>query len=180
MSTTYDFEVPTRDTVSESNRQIFDKLQSSLGMVPNLYATFAHSPTALADYLALQNRKSSLKGKERELINLVVSQVNTCEYCLAAHTVLGKMVGFTEAQILEIRRGSASFDSRLHALAAFVKDVAERRGKPSASATAGLIEAGYSQENIVDIVMTIGDKVITNYLHGVTRVAVDFPAAAAV
>ena len=79
-------------------------------MVPNLYATLAHSETALGTYLALQNAKSSINGKAREVINLVVSQVNGCEYCLAAHTVIGGMVGFSAEQIIEIRGGRASFD----------------------------------------------------------------------
>ena len=85
--------VPTYEQVSPSNQAIFDNLREGLGFVPNLYATFAHSDTALATYLALQNAKSSLSPKAREVINLVVSQVNTCAYFLAAHTALGKMVG---------------------------------------------------------------------------------------
>lgn len=171
------FVVPTRETVSESNQAIFDNLKRNLGMVPNLYATFAHSPTALGDYLTLQSRKSSLSGKELEAINLVVSQVNECEYCLAAHTVLGKMKGFTDAQIIELRGGAASFDPRLDALAKFVKGVTLQRGKPSETLTSSLLAAGYTKESVVDIIMMIGDKIITNYLHGVTKVPVDFPAA---
>ena len=72
------FSVPTRDDVTPDNQAIFDNLKKALGFVPNLYATFAYSPTALGTYLALQNAKSSLKPKEREVINLVVSQVNDC------------------------------------------------------------------------------------------------------
>jgi hypothetical protein len=59
------FEVPTRDQVSESNQAIFDHMQKAFGMVPNLYATFALNETALADYLALQNRKSTLSAKRK-------------------------------------------------------------------------------------------------------------------
>nr|MCU0334261.1 carboxymuconolactone decarboxylase family protein [Chitinophagaceae bacterium] len=85
------FAVPTRGDVSETNQAIFDNLQQKLGFVPNLYAYFAKSETALADYLTLQNRKSSLRAKEREVINLVTSQLNGCIYCQAAHTAIGKM-----------------------------------------------------------------------------------------
>jgi AhpD family alkylhydroperoxidase len=138
---------------------------------------FCHSPTALGTYLALQNAKSSLQPKEREVINLVVSQVNDCEYCLAAHTALGKMVGFTEAQILEIRRGRASFDPKLDGLARFVREVAEQRRQVSAAATDAFLAAGWSQANLVDAIMVVGDKSISNYLHGTTKIPVDFPAA---
>jgi uncharacterized peroxidase-related enzyme len=173
------FAVPTRSDVSETNQAIFDNLQKNLGFVPNLYATFALNDTALSDYLTLQNRKSTLKAKEREVINLVVSQVNECLYCLSAHTALGKMNGFSDAQILEIRTGSASFDAKLDALAAFTRDITLQRGKPSAEVLDALLAAGYSQANVIDILIVIGDKIISNFLHGVTRIPIDFPVAAA-
>ena len=172
------FQVPTREQVSANNQAIFDQLEKGLGFVPNLYATFAYSDTALGDYLSLQNRKSSLKAKEREVINLVVSQVNDCAYCLAAHTALGKMNGFTEEQILEIRTGTASFDPKIDALARFVKDTTIQRGKPSAESVDNLLQAGYDKGNLIDILVVIGDKIISNFLHGVTQIPVDFPAAA--
>lgn len=171
------FIVPTRADVSPANQQLFDALQKGLGLVPNLYATLAHNDTALGDYLTLQNRKSTLRAKEREIINLVVSQVNGCQYCLAAHTALGKMVGFTDEQILDIRRGAVPSDAKLEALARFVHETTERRGHPAPETVDALLAAGYSQANVVDVVITIGDKMITNFLHGVTKVPIDFPAA---
>ena len=169
--------VPTREEVSENNQAIFDKLQKGLGFVPNLYATYAYSDTALGDYLALQNRKSSLKAKEREVINLVVSQVNECRYCQSAHTVLGKMNGFTDEEILEIRSGSASFDSKLDALAKFVKNITVNRSKPDADVLENFFNAGYTKENLVDVIVVIGDKIISNFIHGATNVPIDFPVA---
>ena len=169
--------VPTREEVSANNQAIFDNLNKNLGFVPNLYATFAYSDTALADYLAFQNRKSSLKAKEREVINLVVSQVNECAYCLAAPTALGKMNGSTDDQILEIRGGEVSFDNKLDALAKFTRDIVINRSKPSADALENLFEAGYTKENLIDINVVIGDKIVSNFIHGSTQIPVDFPAA---
>ena len=173
------FQVPTRDQISPESQASFDQLQKGLGFVPNLFATLALNPTALPDYLALQNRRSTLRGKEREVINLVVSQVNECAYCLAAHTALGKMNGFTDEQILDIRRGTIDFDAKLAALATFVRETTLRRGKPTPETTDALLAAGYSEANLIDIIVVIGDKIITNFLHGVTRVPIDFPAALA-
>lgn len=169
--------VPVRDQVSANNQTIFDQLQKALGFVPNLYATFAHSDSALSTYLALQNAKSSLTAREREVINLVVSQVNHCKYCLAAHTALGKMHGFNDEQIIEIRRATISFDPRLAALAKFVRSVAIERGHGSAEARDAFLAAGYTVANLVDTLMVVGDKIISNYLHSVTEIPVDFPAA---
>ncbi len=171
------FTVPTRDQVTENNQAIFDNLKKGLGFVPNLYAYFAKSETALGDYLALQNRKSSLKAKEREVINLVVSQINGCRYCQSAHTVLGKMNGFTDEQVIELRQGSASFDSKLDALAKFTASVTENRGHASIDAKEALFAAGYTEANLVDAVIIIGDKIISNYIHNLTGFEIDFPLA---
>jgi uncharacterized peroxidase-related enzyme len=171
--------VPTRDQVSADNQAIFDSLKANLGFVPNLYATIAHSKTALGTYMALQSAKSSLSAKEREVINLVVSQVNDCRYCLAAHTAIGKMVGFSDAQIIEIRKGRASFDSKLDALADVVRSIAVNRGTADAQTLSRFFDAGYNEAHLVDAIVIIGDKTITNYLHGATQVPVDFPEAPA-
>ncbi len=170
------FNVPTRDEVSENNKFIFDSLEKGIGFVPNIYAVYAYSDTALGDYLAFQNRKTSLTGKEKEIVNLVVSEVNGCAYCKSAHTAVGKMNGFSDDQVLEIRSGKASFDPKLDALARFVKDAAVNRSQSSAELVGNLIAAGYTKENLVDTIMVIGDKTVSNYLHGATQVAIDFPA----
>ncbi len=172
-------EAPKREKVSTNNQAIFDNLKDKLGFVPNLYASYAHNETALEDYLTLQNRKSTLKAKEREVINLVVSQVNECAYCLAAHTAIGKMNGFSDEQVLEIRTGTVSFDTKLNALANYVKNSVINRSKPSQQVVDQLFEAGYDKANLVDIIMVIGDKMISNFIHGTTQVPVDFPAAPA-
>lgn len=171
------FTVPTRGEVSENNQAIFDNLKGSLGFVPNLYAFFSHSETALADYLAFQNRKSTLRAKEREVVNLVVSEVNGCRYCQSAHTVLGKMNGFTDEQVLEIRGGSAAFDAKLNALAKFAYSVAVNRGRATDEAKEAFFGAGYTTGNMVDVVIVVGDKIISNYIHNLASFDIDFPLA---
>ncbi len=180
MSQTTLFNVPSRHEVSETNQTIFDRLEKALGLVPNIYAAFAYSDTALSDFLAYDNRKTTLQPKEKEVINLAVSQVNGCEYCLAAHTVISQKAGFTEEQVLEIRKGRATFDPKLDALAQFAHSVAENRGKVDDIQTATLLDAGYTEENIVDIVLAISGITTTNYLHNITEVPVDFPPAPAI
>lgn len=171
------FNVPKREEVSQNNQEIFDGLKSKLGFVPNLYAFYTKSETALGDYLTLQNRKTSLKAKEKEVVNLVVSQINNCKYCLSAHTVVGKMNGFTDAEILEIRTGKASFDTKLDVLAKTTKAIAENKGRISNEHKENFFEAGYSEESLVDLVIVIGDKTISNYIHNLADFAIDFPEA---
>lgn len=122
------FTVPNRDDVSPNNQAIFDNLKSGLGFVPNLYAAIAYSTNGLGTYLHLQNAKTSLSKKEKEIVNLVVSQENDCRYCQSAHTVLGKMNGLTDEQVLEVRQGTASFNPKYDALARFTKEVTAQKG----------------------------------------------------
>lgn len=171
------FNVPKREEVSNSNQAIFDNLEKALGFVPNLYATYAHSENALGNYLALSGAKTSLNAKQKEVVNLAVSQVNDCIYCLSAHTAIGKMNGFSEEQILELRAGRASFDTKLDALARLARNITENRGATSADVLDNFFNAGWTKENLIDTIVLVGDKTISNYLHRTTDVPVDFPVA---
>lgn len=172
------FAVPTREQVSENNQAIFDNLQKALGFVPNLYATIAYSKNGLEKYLAYQNAKTSLSNKEKEAVNLVVSQLNNCEYCLSAHTVIGKMNGFTDEQVLDIRRGKAS-DAKLNALVQLAGEITKTRGYANPEIVDHFFAQGYTNENLVDVILQVSDKTAMNYLHNLTKVAVDFPLAPA-
>ncbi len=173
------FNVPTRENVSTNNQAIFDNLNKALGFVPNLFATYAHSDTALENYLTFSNAKTSLSAKEKEVVNLAVSQVNDCIYCLSAHTAIGKMNGFTDAQILELRAGFSSVNSKLDALAKLAKNITENRGKTDDAVLENFFNQGYTKGNLIDVISLVGDKTISNYIHSTTKVPVDFPVAQA-
>ncbi len=170
------FNVPTREEVGTTNQAIFDKLNKALGFVPNLYATIAYSENGLERYLAYQNAKTTLSNREKEAVNLIVSQVNDCIYCQSAHTVIGKMNGFTNEQVLDIRLGKSS-DSKLNALVVLAADITKNRGRASQANVDAFFEAGYTKENLIDVILQVSDKTAMNYLHNLTEVPVDFPLA---
>jgi uncharacterized peroxidase-related enzyme len=172
--------VPTRDQVSPSNQVLFDNLTKNIGRVPNLFAVHARSENALGTYLALSGAKTSLRAKEKEVVNLVASQVNGCEYCLAAHTAISKMQGFTDEQILEIRRVAVSFDPKLAALAKLAQSITENKGHADEQLIEEFYAAGYNEGSLIDVVLVVADKVITNYVYALTQVPIDFPAAPAI
>ena len=169
------FNVPTRDEVSEKNQSIFDTLEKNVGFVPNIYATYAYSENALQNYLNLGSAKTSLSTKEKKAVSLIVSEVNRCEYCLSAHTTFGKMNGFSDEEILELRAGKASFDPKLNVLVALAKNITENRGATDETVVDNFFNAGYTKENLVDVIVLIGDKTISNYLHKITDIPIDFP-----
>ncbi|WP_337043490.1 carboxymuconolactone decarboxylase family protein [Emticicia sp. 17c] len=172
------FAVPTRSEVAPVNQEIFDNLQKSLGFVPNLYATIAYSSNGLAKFLAYQNAKTSLNNREKEAVNLVVSQTNACLYCLSAHTAIGKMNGFTDEQILDLRRGKSE-NPKLNALVQLAADITINKGRASEELVNAFYEQGYTNENLVDLILLISDKTAMNYVHNLTQVPVDFPVAPA-
>lgn len=171
------FIVPTRDEVSAANQAIFDNVKQKLGKVPNSYAFMASSENGLATYLAFSNAKSSLNIKEKEVINLIVSEINGCHYCVCAHTMIGKINGFTDEQILEIRRGAVSFDAKLDALAQLTKGVTNNKGKAGQEAIDNFFAAGYTNESLVDMLLIISERTFSNYLNAVVNVPIDFPVA---
>jgi len=171
------FTIPGREEVSAGNQAIFDNLQKGLGMVPNLYAVMAHSDTALQNYLNFQNAKTSFSNKEKQAVNLVVSQVNECLYCQSAHTLLATMNGLTEEQTIEIRKGGASFDLKLNALVRLAKEITEQKGFIAETTLNGFLNAGYTRGQLVELVMLVAEKTAMNYLHAITKVDIDFPVA---
>lgn len=173
------FPIPTREEVTPANQVIFDNLKKMAGRVPNLFAVFAHSDHALGTYMNFQNARTSVKAKEREVINLVVSQYNRCEYCLAAHTALAKMNGFSDEQVLEIRKAEISFDPKLGALAKLVKSIVENKGHAPEGIIDDFYKAGYTHGTLMETILVIGDKIISNYVYALTNVPVDWPAAPA-
>ncbi|MCF1422943.1 carboxymuconolactone decarboxylase family protein [Mangrovimonas futianensis] len=174
--TVSEFKVPSRDEVASSNQEIFDNLNKALGFVPNLYATMAYSDNGLGRYLNFQNAKTSFSNKEKEAINLIVSEVNGCVYCLSAHTVIGKMNGFTDDQLLDIRRGKSD-NAKLDSLVKLTADITKSKGNAADENLNNFFEQGYTNENLVDLILQVSDKTAMNYLHNLTKVPVDFPVA---
>ena len=168
------FTVPTRDEVAPTNQAIFDNLQKALGFVPNLYATIGYSENGLARYLAYQNAKTTLSNREKEAVNLIVSQINGCIYCQSAHTVIGKMNGFTDEQVLDLRRGKSD-NPKLDALVKLAASITRNRGYAEAALVDDFYALGFTNENLVDLILQISDKTAMNYLHNLTKVPVDFP-----
>ncbi len=170
------FSIPDRSELTSENQAIYDKVRSQLGFVPNIYSYLAKHSTALPDYLQFIGRKSTLSGKEREAVSLVVSEINGCKYCQSAHTALGKMNGFTDDEILLIRRNEAVFSRKINALVNLAASLTENRGKASQETIDAFFDAGYTEENFIDLTFGVADKIITNFLAQTAEVKIDFPA----
>ena len=170
------FSVPARNEVSGTNQAIFDQLNKALGFVPNLYATIGYSDHGLERYLNFQNAKTSFSNKEKEAINLIVSEVNGCIYCLSAHSVIGKMNGFSDEQLLDIRT-EKSDNPKLQALVVLAADITKNKGNVKEENLQNFFDQGYTKQHLVDLILQVSDKIAMNYLHNLTKIPVDFPLA---
>lgn len=173
-------QVPTRNEVDAKANTIFDNLESNLGMVPNIYATIGYSSNILEGYLNYASVVSSgvYSKKEEEAIKLAVSEVNNCQYCKAAHTVLAKMNGYTEEETLEIRSGNYK-DKKLNTLIQTAQELVVKRGGISEETKANFFDQGFNEQAFIELIAIVNVVSFTNFVHNATKVPVDFPAAPA-
>jgi uncharacterized peroxidase-related enzyme len=164
------------ESASGKPKELLDAVKSKLGLVPNMTRAMANSPSVLEGYLALSGALSQgvLSGKQREQIALVVGQTNHCDYCVAAHSAIGKMVGLTADQILDSRRGSA-VDAKTDKLIRFARELVDRKGNVTDADIADIRAAGFDDGAIGEIVAGVALNIFTNYFNHVADTDVDFP-----
>ncbi len=171
--------VPTLEQLSPDAQEILNGVQKKMGKIPNLYATIGYSAPALKAMFAFEGELGhahSFSPKEKEAINLIVSQVNSCDYCLAAHTALGQMRGYSLEDTIAIRK-VAFADEKLNAVLALAKSISENKGKASQQALDAFFDFGYNEAALVELNALIVIRSFTNYVFANTNVPVDFPQA---
>ncbi|SEJ79624.1 uncharacterized peroxidase-related enzyme [Dyadobacter sp. SG02] len=169
------FTLPTKNDVSAENQEIFSKLHKVYGMVPNIFAAFASSENGLANYFNFVNQKNSLTEKEKEVVNLVVSQVNECPYCISFHSEIARRIGFTSDEILSIRSMDMQFDRRLRAVGRLAQNIVMTKGRIIGDILEDFYEAGYNQGHVVDVVLAVGNIITLNLLYAITDIPIDWP-----
>ena len=154
-------------------------VKARLGMVPNLFGTFARAPAALNGYLAFSDAlsKGRLSAAQRELVALAVGQTNACQYCLSAHTLIGKGAGLSDAAILEARKGSAA-SAQDKAVVELANKIVRQRGVLSDADLAEAVAAGVDEGLVIETNANVALNVLTNYTNHIAGTDVDFPVVA--
>lgn len=168
----------TPETATGDLKAIYADLQKNIGRVPNIFQHMGNSPVVLQAYLTLSQAlaKTSLSAKLREQIALIVGQENKCNYCLSAHTAIGKSVGLSSEEIDEARQGHAA-DPKNREILRFVKRVVDTRGHVSDEDVTGLKNAGITDSELVEIFLAIQVNMFTNYFNHINDTTIDFPLA---
>jgi uncharacterized peroxidase-related enzyme len=171
----------TVESAPAAAQPLLSGVKAKLGSVPNLFRLLAVSPAALEGYLGLSGAlgKGSLDVRTRERIALAVAEFNGCGYCTSAHAFIGKnLAGLSDAEIAANRNGSST-DDRAAAAVRFAIKVVETRGQVTDADVAAIRVAGYSDAEVIEVVLHVALNTLTNYVNEVAETTVDFPAVQA-
>jgi uncharacterized peroxidase-related enzyme len=177
--------MPRLHTISVSEAtghtaELFKGVKAALSKVPNSYIGIGgNSQVALEAVLNLEAslKKSSLSARDIEVVKLVVSQTTGCDYCVAAHTLVGKKIGLDREAILALRQARPSGDTRDDTLARFVLHLITTSGTVKTDVVTEVKHAGVTDAQIVDIAMTVACITFTNLFNRINDTTLDFPAA---
>jgi uncharacterized peroxidase-related enzyme len=166
------------ETATGRAKELLGAVKSKLGLIPNMTRAMANAPAVLDSYLQFSGAlsKGTLPAKVREQIALAISQANGCDYCLSAHSAIGKMVGLTAEQIRDSRLGTA-VDPKTDTLIRFAKKVVETRGRVSDADLDDIRDAGFDDGVIAEVVAHVALNVFTNYFNELAESDIDFPKA---
>jgi uncharacterized peroxidase-related enzyme len=164
------------DAATGRARELLDVVQGKLGLVPNMMRAMAGAPAVLDGYLQFSEAlgHGTLPARVREQIALAVAQANNCDYCLAAHSAIGRMVGLTAEQIRDSRLGTA-VDPKADALVRFALKVVNTRGAVSDGDLKEARAAGFDDAAIAEVVANVALHVLTNYFNRMAETDLDFP-----
>lgn len=157
---------------TDTTRPLLEGVQKKIGFLPNVFKTLAHAPAVLSSYLQQSATlgKTSLSATEKEAIFLATSQVNGCDYCLAAHTVFAGKAGLSAQDILSARNG------QLNAFATLAREITESRGHLSNEQIAAARAAGINDSKLIEVIAHVAAQTLTNYLNNAALTEIDFPA----
>ena len=169
----------TAESATAEQKALYDAIHAQLGMVPNFLKAFANSPAALKAFLGLHGiaGDGSLDVQTRERIALALAQQNGCEYCLSAHTAIGRKAGLDGAEI-EANRAGTSRDEKAAVAVRFARALVAHMGEVSNDELQQMRSAGYSDADIVEVITHVGMNILTNLLGKAARIDIDFPKVA--
>lgn len=172
--------IPTPATVEAApaaSQPMLEAVRKQLGVVPNLFRLVSTSPAALEGYLGLSAAlaKGALPAQTRERIALAVAEINGCDYCLSAHSYLAKNLAKLDDGEIAANRSGASNDPKADAAVRFAAKVARERGHVGEDALRAVKLAGYSDAEVIEMVLHVALNTWTNYINEVARTDIDFP-----
>ena len=162
---------------SPDRHALLSQIHGAFGVTPNMFKAVANSPAALQSMWGAFGALAGgvIPAKLGEQIAIAVANRNVCEYCLAAHTALGRKAGATAEEMSAAQDGKSS-DPKTAAALRFALQLVDERGQVNAADVQAVRAAGFNDEEIVEILAHVALNLFTNYVNVAFAVPVDFPA----
>lgn len=166
-------------TASSDRQALLTQIHGAFGATPNMFKAVANSPAALRSMWGSFGALGGgvIPARLGEQIAVAVANRNACEYCLAAHTVLGRKAGASAEEMSAAQDGQSS-DPKTAAALRFALQLVEQRGQVGEADVQAVRAAGFSDEEIVEILAHVALNLFTNYVNVAFAVPVDFPKVA--
>lgn len=166
-----------KETAPEDAKPLLDNSVKAFGMIPNLHAVMAQAPTLLEGYQVLHNlaQQTSFNKEELTVVWQTINVEHECHYCVPAHAAIAKSMGVDDDIVTAIREKRDPADTKLAALRQFTLSVVRQRGQVSAEAQSEFFAAGYSNQQVLEIILVLAQKVMSNYVNHVADTPLDAP-----
>ena len=167
------------DSATGKAKELLEAVQAKLSITPNMTRVMANSPAVLEAYLSFSGAlaSGSLNAKLREQLALAVGEQNSCQYCVSAHTAIGRMTGLSDTEI-EAAREAKSSAAKSAAALVFARQIVAKQGLATQADVDTVRNAGFSDGEIAEIIAHVALNIFTNYFNNTTDVEVDFPKIA--
>ena len=172
-----DFKIHNMETAPDDSKILFENSLKAFGMIPNFHAVTAESPEALEAYMKLHELflQTSLSTTEKHVTWLTINVEHDCHYCTPAHTFLAKMDNVDDDVINAIKNKTEIPDPKLEALHKFTRSLVQKRGNVSDDELQAFYAAGFNKQNVLEVLLCLSQKVLSNYINHITHVPVDEP-----
>ncbi|PHR60929.1 MAG: carboxymuconolactone decarboxylase [Robiginitomaculum sp.] len=172
-----EFTLHTIDTAPQEALPLLEKSVAAFGMIPNLHGVMAEAPELLQAYQDVHTlfQNTSFDADERNVIWLAISVENQCHYCVPAHSAIAKMQGVADDIIEQLRDYSALTNPRLEALRTFTLQIVRQRGQLDSSQVQEFLDAGFTRRHILEVILGVAQKTISNYVNHFADTPVDAP-----
>lgn len=169
------FPLHDENTAPAAARPQLESARRRMGFVTTLNAVMAESPELLAGYNSLAELfgRSSLPARAKHVVWITASVVNSCAYCVAAHSTLAARAGLPEPVIQALRSGEPLPDARLEAVRRLTRSMVDDRGWVPQEEIDAFLAAGYTLRNVLDIVLGVGMKTLSNYTNHIAHTPLD-------
>ncbi|MBI1216650.1 MAG: carboxymuconolactone decarboxylase family protein [Alphaproteobacteria bacterium] len=169
------YQVHDENTAPQAAQDVLRATKEKYGFTPNLFGLMAEAPVLLKAYIVLSGlfEESSFSPMERQIALLTASFANGCDYCMAAHSTIAEMQKIPPETILALRRNTPLADGKLEALHRLAYEVVEWRGNPSEEAVKKFLDEGYTQKQVLELILGVGLKTLSNYTNHIAQTPLD-------